>query len=196
MPWASEVEVCNGALRLIGAESIFALTDTTKEGQLCAQFYANTRDFVLRDYPWNFATRRALLNTPLAEGDPDYPVADGDWTYGFTLPVTPYYCLRVLSTAGNEPYRVEGRTLYANVSSLYIKYTQRLTAVSAWDSQALLALCALLAAHLAQPITQSLSMMQNMRALYQDLYIRAQDTDSQEGTPDELDSDELVNIRY
>lgn len=55
----TEVDLCNRALGRLGAASITALdgSDTSDEATQCALHYAETRDALLRRYPWRFACR-------------------------------------------------------------------------------------------------------------------------------------------
>lgn len=55
----SIVSVCNRALSKIGDELIImSLDDETKPARYCKALYDDTRDFVLRSYPWRFALKR------------------------------------------------------------------------------------------------------------------------------------------
>lgn len=190
MAWTSEVAICNGALTLLGAESIVALTDTSKQGVLCARWYEQTRDACLRGYPWNFAVRRARLNAPLDSTDADAPV--WGFTYGFTLPSN---CLRVLETDGGVPFRVEGRVLYSDDSSVDIRYIMRVTDVAQFDPQFSEALAAKLAMVLAYPLTKSSTVREEMATLYSALMADAENTDTQEGTADDIDDNALIEVR-
>lgn len=196
--WTSEVAVCNGALGLLGAERITSIdpnTDGSTEADLCAQYFSTARDATLRAYPWNFSIARADLGAPLASSDPRAPLYE--WLYGFVLPRTnDNWCLRVLETKDRIDYRVEGETLVCNDASVQIKYIRRVTALSLWDDQAKLALAAHLAMMLAMPITKSASVMQAMGQMYQLRIDEGYNTDTQEGTPEEIDSDEVLNARF
>jgi hypothetical protein len=187
------VEVCNAALSLLGAARITDLTTDTSQGAiLCNLFYSQCRDTVMSAYPWNFATKRKALGTPLASSDADAPI--WGYTYGFTLPTVPY-CLRVLETENYISYRVEGRVLYADESSLNIRYIARVESPAQFSDGFKVTLCANIAMYLAMPITKSKSLMDAMSALYTFQLAQAEQTDTQEGTPDEIDSDELLIVR-
>jgi hypothetical protein len=190
MAWDSEVAICNGALALLGAESISSLADDAKQAVLCNRWYEQLRDEVLRGYPWNFATRRANLGAPLASNDPRAPV--WEWSHGFLLPTD---CLRVLETRDQVIFRVEAGVLYSNDSSVYIRYIARIESAAEYDAQFKNALAARLAMALAMPITKSQSMLDAMAALYDRALSDATNTDTQEGTPDEIDSDDLLHVR-
>ena len=149
----------------------------------------------MRAFPWNFAIARADLGAPLSSDDARAPAFE--WTYGFLLPRgNDDYCLRVLDTENGEPYRVEGGVLMCNASSIKIKYIKRVTAAESWDAQFKAALAANLAMMLAMPITKSKAMLDAMGALYSGLIAEGYSVDTQEGTPEVIDSDEILNARY
>lgn len=56
-----EAEVCNKALVTIGAELIRNTEEDTKQSRLCRVVYADTRDELLRNYPFNFAIKIAMI---------------------------------------------------------------------------------------------------------------------------------------
>lgn len=193
MSWASDVEVCNGALSLLGAARLTSLADdNSKEAILCRMFYETARDATLRRYPWNFCTKRLDFGAPVATTDPRAPVYG--YTQGFVLPTNPY-CLRVLETENHVSHRVEGRVLYCDAASVKARCIIRVTSISEWDPLAANVLAVYLAALLAMPITKDKAMQQSMLSLYGSLLADAQHVDTSEGTPDEIDSDELIDIR-
>lgn len=192
MSWSGEVEICNGALSLLGAERITSLSDTSRQAILCNLFYAQCRDATLRAYPWNFAVKRANLGAALAASDADAPV--WGFVYGFTLPTTPY-CLRVLEVEGDEPYRVEGRILYSDSSSVKIRYIARVESPAQYDDLFKTTLSVAIAMQLAMAITKSKTTLDAMTSLYTYWLDQARTVDAQEGTPDEIDSDELIDVR-
>ena len=196
MGWTSDTSVCNAALGLLGAEGITSLEDdVSTTADLCRLFFPQARDAVLRSYPWNFAVRRRNAGAPLSSTDPRAPAYE--WTYGFLLPTdTDNYCLRVLDTEDGEPYRVEGGVLVCNASSVRYKYIKRVTAISEWDDNAKESLATHLAMLLALPITKSNKMMESMAQLWSVMRGDSENIDTQEGTPEVIDSDEILNARY
>lgn len=193
--WTSEVAVCNGALGLLGAERIVSLDDGTTQAALCDLHYAQARDATMRAFSWNFAIARANLGAPLSSGDARAPLFD--WSYAFMLPRTSQnFCLRVLTLEDNDDYKVEGPVLMCNSSTARIKYIKRVEAVSEWDDLFKGAVAAHLAMLLAMPITKSASMMQAMAGLYQSRLQEAYAVDTQEGTPDEIDSNDIIDARW
>lgn len=67
----TEVDICNLALDNLGiTDKIMSLGDSTKEGKACGRWYANTRDLVLRSFPWSFAARIAALTPTSTQEHP------------------------------------------------------------------------------------------------------------------------------
>lgn len=58
----SNLDVSNNALYKVGAQKIVALSDNTKEAKICNDRVDPCKKAVLRLHPWNFATKRKLLN--------------------------------------------------------------------------------------------------------------------------------------
>ena len=104
---ASVVQICNSALNQLGASSITALTDDSKNARLCNERYTTVRDAVFRSHPWNCLVKRIQLAQ-----DTDTP--PWGFTYQYTLPSD---CLRVLQIKDyNSDYKIEGRKLLINES--------------------------------------------------------------------------------
>jgi len=91
---ASEIDICNLALSLLGERAeVTSITppDGTNEAQQCGRFYPMARDELLEMFAWSFATRRVVL----ASVDSDRP----GWLYAYTLPTT---CLKPLSVLAQQ----------------------------------------------------------------------------------------------
>ena len=58
---ASQVDIVNAAIRLLGANRITALDDTTKEARTFGAAWDMTRDATLAAYSWNFAIKYAKI---------------------------------------------------------------------------------------------------------------------------------------
>lgn len=58
----NQIDICNMALAYIGnTRTISSLAEQTKESILCSRFYNVTRQELLQDFPWNFATKTVDL---------------------------------------------------------------------------------------------------------------------------------------
>jgi hypothetical protein len=161
---ASDVQICNMALYLLGAEAITAISppDDNDRARVCALWYAPSRDAVLRAHDWNFAIRRATLNLDT----PSTPTSGYD--YQFVLPTDPY-CLRVIEV-NDDPeadWVVEGRRLLSDDSTVILKYLAQITDPGNFDSLFVEALAVKMAVNLAMPITKDAKVMANMNQLYE-----------------------------
>lgn len=125
----SDVQICSNALRIIGADSITALTDDNDRARLMNGLYLPTLEEKIQSHTWNFAQRRVALAR--LTDTPAY-----DFTYMFQLPQDPR-CLQVLETNLNEDdkWRIETyatttatyRVLLTDVSTISILYLALIT---------------------------------------------------------------------
>lgn len=59
---ALDIQICNSALLMIGADEINAFDDETTEAKLCAALYPRTVKALLELYPWRFSMKQTSLN--------------------------------------------------------------------------------------------------------------------------------------
>lgn len=199
---ASEVSICNGALLKVGAKTITSLLDGSNEAKICNEFYAKTRDAVLRAHPWNFAIARQSL----VRLNPD-PI----FGYGaqYQLPTDPF-CLRVLTFNDSSVphlingvviidvfsrFKIEGRKLLTNETEANIVYVARIVDLNLFDPLALEALGARLTAEIAYPVSKNSRLVSAMWDLYASKLQEARSIDGMEGTPDSFESDEIGSVR-
>jgi len=183
----SVVSICNAGLINLGEKTITALTDDVKAARLCNARYEALRDAVLREAKWNFALGRvqlAKLTTTPAFG----------FTSEFQLPTD---CLRVLKTDDDlDTYKVEGKKLLTNASSVKIQYIKRITDPAYFDSLFAEALAARIAMELAIPLTDSDTRLASMKTLYDEKIGDARGSDAQEnGSIEVIQADEWTNAR-
>jgi len=165
------VEIANRAITFLGGEPITNLNDDTKEGRACFRLYEQTRDFVLRDHPWNFAIFRAELaaNTtaPVYEFTNAYDFPDG--------------CLRILEVNTLEEWKVEGRQIVTDEGApLQIVYIKQITDPNQFDTKFIEAYAMRLAADIAYDITASQTVVANAENKYAVLIKEARLIDAQE----------------
>jgi hypothetical protein len=190
---ASTVDICNSALNMLGGATIISLTENSKNGRLCNQRYEPVRDAIFRSHPWNCLIQRIDLaaNTET----PNF-----QWKFQFTLPSD---CLRVLRTensnfSNEEQYRIEGRNLLTNQSTIKIQYVAKITDTTKYDTLLIETISARLAAELCYPITQSATLMDRMFALYDAKLKEARFADATEGSSDDdnrLQAGDFINAR-
>ena len=194
---ASEVETINSALNMLGATNIIARDEDTKSARVTNQRFDAVRDAVFRSHPWNCLVTRVAV-----AADSDAPAFD--WSYQFTLPTDPY-CLRVMRLDYlNIEFRVEGRKILTDESTINLVYLARVTDPNQWDSLLNEAIAARLASEVSFALVQSTSLTANLYTLYESKLSEARFTDATEGTPGAvtgvtssggLQADVLVNSR-
>jgi|TARA_R100001530_G_scaffold12560_1_gene11756 hypothetical protein len=189
---ASKVDLANEALLLLGSNTITSFTDNDSNAVLVNRFFPSERDAVLRSHRWNCAITTAniasLSTAPII-----------DWEYKFTLPTDPY-CLRVLdvrTVTGDIKldHEIHGRELLTEESSVDITYIQRLEDTTQFDSLLYQALVFRMAWKLAFPIMRSHTVMGQMGQMYEAVVREARTIDSQEGTPETIDTGTLSDLR-
>tara|TARA_R110000787_G_scaffold212900_2_gene322477 strand:- start:29 stop:622 length:594 start_codon:yes stop_codon:yes gene_type:complete len=184
---SSEVQVCNLALTKIGESQIISLAENSKAARLCSLHYAPTRDAVLRSHIWNFAIKRVEL--ALSTTTPAY-----DYSYQFAIPVD---SLRILETnlSNTAEWKIENGFLLADSDAVKVRYLSRVTDPTVFDSLFTEALASRLAAELAVPLTDSITLSKLMIDLYASKIAEARTMDAVEGTPDNIEADAWLNAR-
>lgn len=189
---SSQVDLANEALLLLGANTITSFTDNDSNAVLVNRFFPSERDAVLRSHRWNCAITTknlaSLAETPLM-----------DWAYKFTLPTDPY-CLRILdvrTVTGDIKldHEIQGRQLLTEEAAVDITYVQRLEDISQFDSLLYQALVFRMAWKLAFPIMRSHTVMGQMGQMYEAVVREARTIDSQEGTPETIETHTITELR-
>jgi hypothetical protein len=192
---ASVVQMCNSALNQLGAASITSLTDNSKNARLCNERYETVRDAVFRSHPWNSLIKRQQLAQ-------DTQTPAWGFKYQFTLPSD---CLRVLAIdAYNSDYKVEGRKILSNESTIKLVYISTVTDPNEMDVLLRETISAGLASDLAYSITANLQVSGLMAEKYQAKLSEARhadasegyNTDPRNGQVDQIISEDFINSRY
>jgi len=192
---ASVVQICNSALNQLGASSITALTDDSKNARLCNERYTTIRDAVFRAHPWNCLIKRIQLAQ-------DTATPAWGFTYQYTLPAD---CLRILGIKDyNSDYKVEGRKLLIDESSVYLIYLAQITDVNELDVLLRETISAHLAQDIAYAITANLQVSKLMAEKYQAKLSEARHTDASEGyntnpelaPTEQIITEDFLNSRY
>ena len=192
---ASIVEICNGSLNQLGATTILSLTEDSKNARLCNQRYTQVRDGVFRSHPWNCLQKRVEL-----AADTDAPA--WGFSFAYTLPADCLRLLRILDFDFN--YKVEGRKILSNTSSMKILYIGRVTDPNEYDELLRETLSAALGADIAFAVTSNNQTATNMYNLFQDKLKDARFVDSTEGQnvdqdlgmSDQIDAGTFINSRF
>jgi len=178
---ASVVDICNSALNMLGASTITALTEDSKAARICNQRYDFIRDATFRSHPWNCLINRVTLA-------PDSAGPAFGFTNYFTLPNDPF-CLRILQLSSLDlVYRVEGRKIATDESTLNVIYVGRDTDPNNYDTLLIETISASLAADIAYPLIGSSSLAAQMFTIHQSKLKEARFVDATEGTPGAISS--------
>ena len=173
---ASNVDICNSALNMIGASNIISLTEDSRAARVCNQRFEFVRDAVMRAHPWNCL----IVRTSLA-ADSDTPAFEFDHQH--TLPTDPY-CLRVLRPENPDTvFRVEGRKIISSTTPFKMIYVARITDPNEYDQLLIESIASRLAADISYALVNSASLSQMLMATYESKLSEARFVDATEGTP-------------
>jgi len=192
---ATEVDIANKALRMIGAREITGFDEENSEvARLVKTTYWDILDAALEAHSWNFAMRRETLAA-------DTSAPEWEFTKQYTLPVKPHFCLRVVRVnnedEGTGRWKVEGRKVVTRLGdSIEILYVERTTDSGNYSPLFIEALAAKLAAEWALPITGNQSITNTMTVLFRDKIAEARSMDSAVGIPDALNASEWLDARW
>ena len=169
----SIVDIANKGLTYLGANAITALTDDTVEGRAINRIHEQSRQYCLRDHPWNFAMTRVAL-----AADTTSPV----WEYTNLFP-WPSNCLRIIEVDTTEEWAVEGRNIVSDAAApLNILYIADITDTSIYDAKFTEAYAMRLASVVAYEITSSQTVVASASAAYATLIQDARLVDAQATT--------------
>jgi hypothetical protein len=190
---ASVIDICNSALNLLGASTISALTDDSKNARLCNQRYEPIRDRVFRSHAWNCLHKRVQLaqNTTA-------PVVE--YSYAYALPAD---CLRVLkihngttdSIKSEMDYKLEGRNIVTNEGTVYLIYIAKITDPNEYDTYLQESISHQLAADIAYAITNNATLANNYMARADERLREARFIDATENSLGTIESNEFTDAR-
>ena len=190
---ASVVDICNSALNLLGASTISALSDDSKNARLCNQRYEPVRNRIFRGHAWNCLTKRVELAKDSAA-----PVIE--YTNQYTLPAD---CLRVLkvhngttdSIASSIDYAVEGRKIKTDEGTVFLVYIAKITDPNESDTYLVEALAAAIAADIAYAITNNATLANNYQNVADERLREARFVDATENSLGTIESNEFTDAR-
>ena len=140
------VSICNLALQRLGAKAISSLAEDSTAGRECNRVYEHARDSELRSHPWSFARTRVEL-----AAEATAPI----FGYAQQYPLPSDY-LRILPTAENKDWQIEGRKILTDDGSpIKLTYVKQVTDPNAFDAMFTELLVARIAFTIAEKITQS-----------------------------------------
>jgi len=185
---AADTDIINAALSKLGEQNLIGVTDQSPAGRLANRTYADIRDALWREYPWNFAMKRASLAANAAA-----PV--WGFSYAYQLP-SDLLRLVELSNDSDEDWRNESGTVVTDITApLKILYVGTVLE-GAMDATFREALAARLAMEWAEPLTQTSSVGDQMATLYRNKLQVARVSDGQEDRQRVIDAPDFIDARY
>jgi|TARA_R100000700_G_scaffold37257_1_gene47236 hypothetical protein len=176
---ASDVDICNSALNMIGASNIVSLTEDSRAARICNQRFEFVRDAVSRAHPWNCLLRRTSI-----AAESEAPAFE--FEHQHLMPNDPF-CLRVIRAEDLDTiFRVEGRKILSNTTPFNFIFVARVTDPNEYDQLLLEAMAARLAADISYGLVNSPQLTQTLFQLYETKVSEARFVDASEGTPDNV----------
>tara|TARA_R110000744_G_scaffold240696_2_gene358087 strand:+ start:671 stop:1261 length:591 start_codon:yes stop_codon:yes gene_type:complete len=180
---ASEVQIAKLALQHIGDRwDISDLTEATPEAEQVNLVFADTRDALLRQHPWNFAKK---FTSPAALTG----TVPGNWDFMYSYPpdaVRINGIVDPLETGIPIKFEVgrnasDFKVILTDQVSAEFYYTMRVTDTVQFDPEFTMAFSYALAARLAMPLTGERAIMGDMDTIARNIVNSAWETDSNEG---------------
>ena len=190
---ASNVDIANNALSMLGGSTISSLTENTKNARISNQRFENVRNRVFRAHPWNCLIKRVQLaassTNPVIEFAKAYPL--------------PADFLRVLkihngttdSVASDMPYKVEGKFIITDEATVYLVYVAKDTDPTNYDTYLYEVLAYQLAADMAYAITNNATLAKNLLVDADEKLREARFVDSVENSTDTVEANEFTDAR-
>ena len=190
---ASVVNMCNSALNLLGASTIAALTDDTKNARLCNQRYEPVRNRVFRSHAWNCLHKRVQLAQ-----NSTAPIVEYDHAYAL-----PSDCLRVLkihngttdSIASALEYKLEGRNIVTDIDTVFLIYIALDTDPNNYDTYLRESISHQLAADLCYAITNNATLANQYMTRADERLREARFIDATENSLGTIEASEFTNAR-
>lgn len=183
----SEVDICNAALIKLGNENtISAIGQNGREGEVCELMYPQVRDRLLASHPWNFAIGRSTLVadtiTPSFEFNYQYYLP-GDYLRGLGL------------YDSQERWKIESGKLLTDETTVQLLYIRKITNTGKYPALFSEALSSTLAGEIAEVITGSTRKAQLFTDEGEKKFREAKRRDGQEGTPDNFQSNVFTSTK-
>jgi len=190
---ASAVDIANSALNLLGASTISAFTDDSKNARLVNQRYENVRNRVFRSHAWNCLHKRVQLAQ-----NSTAPVIE--YSNAYALPSD---CLRVLkvhngttdSIASAIDYKLEGKNIVTDEGTVYLIYIALDTDPNNYDSYLQESIAHQLAADLCYAITNNATLANNYMVRADERLRGARFIDATENSLGTIESNEFTDAR-
>lgn len=196
MAVTSSTDIGNLALDLLTAGTVQDIENPTQANEsILNRWYDVTRRKLLREHPWNFATKRAIL----AASSGDVPVFG--YSAKYPLPTDFLRLNSIVDTEGypisSEQYEIENGAILYNADSgqLRLKYVYDITDVAKFDAMFVDLLAIDLALAIAYKVTSSNSDVQRLNELRKQRANMSKSIDGQERPPQRRQVSRARNAR-
>ena len=193
---SSKVEICNLALGAIGQGSINSMAEASVQAQECTRLFSHTLEVLLRQFPWNFATKSVLLGETSVETQ--------GWTYTYVYPSSALFIRKVfaadsMSTEIPNPFEIVSsgneRYVCCDIYQAYAKYTMKITDVTVLDPLFVDAFAYRLAMSISVAISNNPSLTKQAASLFQQAIGSAQLAGAIEGAEPKAPSQQPRSAR-
>ena len=195
---ASKVQIAKLALQHIGDRyDISDITEATPEAEQVNLLFDDTRDALLRQHPWSFATK---YTSPAALSG----TAPGHWEYMFLYPTDCIRMLGIVNPLGKDQPHVKfevarnssgKRVILADIGEPEIFYTARIEDTTDYDPEFVMAFSYVLAARLVMPLVGERSIAADLYQQAQAVLNSAWETDSNEGIEEAIPDADWIRAR-
>jgi len=179
------VSLANASLLKVGASRINSFSDNKNEAVVVNEFYERSYRNLLASYPWSWAMKSETLAQL-----PDKPLQE--YEYAYQLPSDFIWIQR---TFPNCNYKIVGKALHCNETSISIKYTFRADE----DNMSIMfeqAFMYYLASQICIPLTENVTKNQWLYKEYQDHIKKAKSLTAQQQPQDGFEDFPLDSARY
>ena len=157
----TDVKICSNALLLLGANEISSFSDGSTQAGICGALYPQIRDYTLAMAPWSFSLKKVQLQELVTE-----PV--NEWQNAFAMPSDSLTgvprAVFTSAAAGVKPvasgWEVLNQEIQTDYETIVIDYQFRPTE-AAMPTYFVNLLKYVVAAHLAEPITDQITKAQH-----------------------------------
>jgi len=172
------IDIWNMALANIGQTQVTSIAENSRAANVCRVFYNNSRDFVLQDFDWSFAERRAAL--ALIDYTPT------GYEYAYSPPADWLRSRRIYQEAvGADPIQfienatdaLDGVMIFTDQLDPVLIYTAAITVPNVFSPAFTVALSWKLAADIAFTITKNLSVQTQALGIYERYIAGAQSSE-------------------
>jgi len=190
---ASAVDIANSALNLLGASTISAFTDDSKNARLINQRYEPVRNRVFRSHAWNCLHKRVQLAQ-----NSTAPVVE--YSHAYALPAD---CLRVLKVHNGTTdsiksaidYKLESRNIVTDEGTVFLIYIALDTDPNNYDTYLQESISHQLAADLAYAVTNNATLANNYMTRADERLREARFIDATENSLGTIESSEFTDAR-